>query len=195
LSPRLAAQLRAAVPYGRRMRLASSPTAAIASLLGIALARLLLAELNATPPEAIRLRFPYRGKPFSPGSADFSLSHSGAWLAGVACASARVGLDIESPAPAARMAHSPGRDLHDWTAREAMVKARGATLDQLRQVQVSDTHCLWQRERWALMRPAAPAGLIAALVSEQALDLGVRTLPWQALVAPVGTVPVKVACA
>src|SRR5271170_7500865 len=76
LPPAIAAQLRAAVPYGRRMRLAQG-AAAIASLLGMALARVLLAEVQGQPAASLTLQFPYRKKPFSPGGADFSLSHSG----------------------------------------------------------------------------------------------------------------------
>src|SRR5271170_936456 len=104
LSPAIAAQLRAAVPYGRRMRLATSGAPAIASLLGIALARALLGELTGEHSDSIVLHFPYRAKPFSHGGADFSISHSRTWLAGIACATTRVGLDIEMAAA------SPVRD-------------------------------------------------------------------------------------
>jgi phosphopantetheinyl transferase len=184
LPPQAAAQLRAAVPYGRRMRLAPEGDTASASLLGMALARVLLAQMHGTSPASIPLQFPYRSKPFSPGRAHFSLSHSGQWLAGIACASARVGLDIEVRTPAAAALAGAGRDLGDWTAREAVVKARGSGLVQINEVQVHEAYCLCQHERWYLMRPAVPAGLIAAVVSEQPLALSVRSLSWESLITP-----------
>ena len=195
LPPAVAAQLRAAVPYGRRMRLAPEGDTARASLLGMALARLLLAQVHSASPASIPLRFPYRRKPFSPGHADFSLSHSGHWLAGIACASARVGLDIETCTPAVGMTGGAGRDLGDWTAREAVLKARGSSLEQINEVQVHATHCLYQHERWCLMRPEAPAGLIAAVVSEQPLALCVRTLNWEALITRAGKLQPEAASA
>jgi phosphopantetheinyl transferase len=181
LPPPIAAQLRAAVPYGRRMRLAPG-AAGIASLLGIALVRRLLGEVSGEPAASITLQFPYREKPFSPNGAEFSLSHSGAWLAAVACASARVGLDIEVAAPTDGHVGTARRDLAEWTAREATVKARGMSLDAIHEVQVHDTHCQWQQERWCLARPEGPAGLMTAVASERALEFTVRTLSWQTLI-------------
>jgi phosphopantetheinyl transferase len=194
LPPAIAAQLRAAVPYGRRMRLAQG-SAAIASLLGIALARVLLAEVQGQPAASLTLQFPYRKKPFSHSGADFSLSHSGSWLAGIACASARVGLDIEVAVPANSSAGSVTRDLADWTAREATVKACGALLDEVDQVQVEVTHCNFRQAHWCLTRPAGPEELISAIVSDQALTLSVRTLSWESLIIRSDAADTEVACA
>jgi phosphopantetheinyl transferase len=195
LPPAIAAQLRAAVPYGRRMRLPAAGAPAAASLLGIALARVLLGELLSAPPASITLQFPYRAKPVSPGGADFSLSHSGAWLAGIACASGRVGLDIEARAPESSGTGTAGRDLADWTAREAAVKARGTSLEEVRDVQVYDSHCLWQQQRWLLARPQVPEGLVAAVVSEEPLTVSVRWLSWETLVGRVIAPGTQMACA
>ncbi|MGA3158862.1 MAG: hypothetical protein ABSE43_14935 [Steroidobacteraceae bacterium] len=195
LPPQIAVQLRAAVPYGRRMRLAAEGAPAIASLLGIALARVLLGELLNESPASVRLQFPYRKKPVGPVGADFSLSHSGTWLAGIACASARVGLDIEATAAASSSAHAARRDLVDWTAREATVKAGASSLNEVSKVQVHDSHCLWREQRWLLVRPQGPEGLIAAVVSDQRLAVAVRWLTWESLVARVVAPGTQMACA
>lgn len=195
LPPAIALQLRAAVPYGRRMRLAAEGAPAIASLLGIAMARVLLGELLNESPAAVRLQFPYRKKPLSRGGADFSLSHSGAWLAGIACTSARVGLDIEATASASSSAHTAGRDLADWTAREATLKAGDSSLNEVSEVRVHDSYCLWQQQRWSLARPQGPEGLIAAVVSDQPLAAAVRWLTWERLVAAVTAPGTQMACA
>jgi phosphopantetheinyl transferase len=190
----IAAQLRAAVPYGRRMRLAQGAPG-IASLLGMALARVLLGEVQGKHPSALTLEFPYGKKPFSPGGADFSLSHSGAWLAAIACASARVGLDIEAAMPLNSTGDTVPRKLVDWTAREATVKACGATLGEIHDVQVGATHCCYGQERWTLARPEVPAGLISAVVSERALTLTVRTVRWESLITCTDARDAEVACA
>jgi phosphopantetheinyl transferase len=194
LPPTIAAQLRAAVPYGRRMRLAQG-SAGIASLLGIALAHVLLAEVQGKPGASLTLQFPYRKKPLSPGGADFSLSHSGNWLAGLACASGRIGLDIEMAAPANSNGGTGTRNLADWTAREAAVKAWSATLDEMDQVQVGATHCHFRQAQWCLTRPSGPEELVTAVVSEQRLVLSVRTLSWESLVVRSDTPDAEIACA
>jgi phosphopantetheinyl transferase len=177
------------------MRLPAAGAPAIASLLGIALARVLLAEVMSAPAASLKLQFPVRGKPVCPGGADFSLSHSGTWLAGIACASARVGLDIEATAPASCSARGVRRALADWTAREATLKACGTSLNEVREVQVHEAHCLWQKERWWLARPQVPAGLVAALISERPLAVSVRSLAWESLVAQLIERPGQTACA
>jgi phosphopantetheinyl transferase len=194
LPPATVAQLRAAVPYGRRMRLAQG-SAAIASLLGIALARVLLAEVQDQPAASLTLQFPYRKKPCCPGGADFSLSHSGSWLAGIACATTRVGLDIEVAKRANAGGSGAARDLVDWTAREATVKACGALLDEVDQVQVDAAHCHVRQAQWFLTRPSGPKELITAIVSEQRLALSVRTLSWESLISRRDPPDAEVACA
>lgn len=183
-SPVFAERLRAGVPYGRRMRLPADSAMAGASLLGIALARRLLGEVHGLPAESVTLRFPYRAKPYCAQGADFSISHSAGWLAALVSAGTRVGLDIEAQ-PALPGAF-PSRDLGDWTAREAMLKACGAGLDRLSEVQVGDDYCLWQQQHWLLIRPSAPPGVHSAIVSEQPLRLSTREFTWRSLVASLG---------
>jgi phosphopantetheinyl transferase len=172
------------------MRLAADSSAAGASLLGIALARRLLGEVHAMDADSVRLRFPYQAKPYCLDGADFSISHSGGWVAALVCASTRVGLDVEVDTAAG--AAAPRGDLCDWTAREAMLKACGASLQQIRDFQVGDCYCRWKQQRWPLLRPPAPAGLIAAIVSEQPVAVSLREFAWQTL---AGQVTQEASCA
>jgi phosphopantetheinyl transferase len=161
------------------MRLSADGAVAGASLLGIALARHLIGELQGLSPESVTLRFPYREKPYCPAGADFSISHTRGWVAALACASTRVGLDIETETSPQRAGARGG--LGEWTAREAMLKACGAGLERIGEVQVGDGYCLWQQQSWVLTRPPAPSGVSAAIVSERPLSLSAREIAWQSL--------------
>ncbi|MBI5283028.1 MAG: 4'-phosphopantetheinyl transferase superfamily protein [Candidatus Solibacter usitatus] len=116
--------------------------------------RLLLSRETGCAPALLPISTRDGGKPFLPGSTvSFNLSHSGP-LAAVALASGlEVGVDVEAPrrlhgdalSLAARFYHPeecrmltavPGRGreaafLRLWTARESLVKALGAGLDQM----------------------------------------------------------------
>ncbi|MBE3001079.1 4'-phosphopantetheinyl transferase superfamily protein [Nocardiopsis sp. HNM0947] len=151
-------------------------------LLGRAMARLALAELSGCPPEFIafdlrcrscedkeragaeRDRSPH-GKPFPIGAAqgwEFSVSHSGEWVALAVTEGVPVGVDVERVAPARDLDGLAGYTLADpehrawaglgepertgafygyWARKEALLKATGLGLSGgLRRVTVSAPH-------------------------------------------------------
>src|SRR5215469_1900758 len=138
------------LPYLKRLALGSGGDAARASLAGIALALRSLAVLLGRRVAAGEIVFADGEKPRllqaarlavaggcaaaarSPAALDtfdaapdFSVSHSGSWVACGAIAGARVGLDLEAGTEA-RIAQ--------WVVREALLKATGAGLRAVREV-------------------------------------------------------------
>ena len=117
-----------------------------------ALARLMLAGPGATAPQALRFARSASGRPSCPVlPLSFSLSHSGGYAA---CAvSARpVGVDLEEIRPLrpallgilseeerAWMGDDAARFAQLWTAKEAMLKCRGAALGRLRHLPLAMT--------------------------------------------------------
>ena len=165
LPARLHAALRDRLPYGRRMRLRGDLAAQAMTLVGIELARRLLGQALGREVAAAALRFPYGGKPHAPGLPDFSISHSGSWVGCAVATAGRVGLDLECAGAA------PTRDLGEWTAREAVLKAAGATLDAAAAVALDGAGAEFAGRRWLLLAPAAPPGCVAALALEQPAEL------------------------
>ena len=156
-----------------------------------ALARLMLAGPGATAPQALRFARSASGRPSCPVlPLSFSLSHSGGYAA---CAvSARpVGVDLEEIRPLrpallgilseeerAWMGDDAARFAQLWTAKEAMLKCRGAALGRLRHLPLAMTpdgpaaqqgalrlffppaRCAWRnkKSRAGRNRPGAPEG-------------------------------------
>jgi len=160
--------------YLKRLALGSGGDAARASLAGIALALRALGGLLGRRVEAHEIVFASGEKPrlaqstrlaVVGGSAvtadpltadprtanpppDFSISHSGPWVACAAIEGARLGLDIEVGTEA-RIAQ--------WVVREALLKATGAGLREVRDIEVPESPmregCLsWRGEHWYLQR-------------------------------------------
>ncbi len=170
LPARLHAALRDRLPYGRRMRLRGDLAAQALTLVGIELARRLLGQAVGREVAAAALRFPYGGKPHAPGLPDFSISHSGRWVGCAVATAGRVGLDLECAGPECA-GTTPARDLGDWTAREAVLKAAGASLDAAARVALDAAGADFGGRRWQLLRPTAPPGCIATLALEQPAEL------------------------
>jgi len=180
--PQAAARAFAArLPYARRLALGSSSAAAHASLAGTALALHALAPLlgrrvhpgeilfvqgakpRLAPPAALaageaRLA-PQRLSQGADGTAiDFSISHTGHWVACAALARGRVGLDLEI-----------GSDerIAEWVLREALLKASGQGLRALHEVQdltVREGRVCWRGETWQVRRPGEFVGASACIV-------------------------------
>jgi hypothetical protein len=166
LPPRLHAALRDRLPYGRRLRLRGDLEAQALTLIGIELARRLLGQAVGREVAAAALRFPWGGKPHAPGLPDFSISHSGPWVGCAVATVGSVGFDLEFAGPESA-GRAPPRDPGDWTAREAVLKAAGATLDAAAAVAIDGAAAEFGRRRWRLLAPAAPPGCIAALAFEE----------------------------
>jgi 4'-phosphopantetheinyl transferase len=122
------------LPYAKRLEVAAHPARAPATLAGVALALHALTRLTGARVAPGELAFPDGGKPHlapavaTTGTApDFSISHSGPWVGCAAVAQGLVGFDIELGTEARLAA---------WAAREAALKACGASLTEARDVEL-----------------------------------------------------------
>lgn len=196
LSRRLAAEL----PHARRSRLGSHGPAQSQSLLGIALACQLLTRICNRPVSARQLRFPYGGKPHGRGLPDFSITHTGSWVACAVASTGRVGLDAEEldggilPAfsycfdpQELQQATNARAALGIWCAKEATVKAAGATLADLAAVSIRGDAAQFRRQRWWVHSPPVPPELTCRLVTDRPpLALSCERVAWRALCLPPG---------
>lgn len=126
--------LAARLPYAKRLEVASHAAAAPATLAGVALALRALSQLTGVRVSPGELAFPDGGKPHLARTAaaagegpDFSISHSGPWVGCAAVAQGLVGFDVEFGTEAR---------LSAWAAREAALKACGASLTEAREVEL-----------------------------------------------------------
>ncbi len=182
LPPAVESRWLGALPPARRARLERlrEPADRAASLAGLALLLAAARRAGLPPPVPSRLDWPERGKPCWKDGPDFSIAHGGGH---VGCALAtpvlRVGLDLE-PAGAASwqdLRHALGQDAdlpaagHGdatalWVAKEAVVKAAGATVADLASVRVAGGEATFEAARWHLQRPRLAADLLCAVASD-----------------------------
>jgi phosphopantetheinyl transferase len=165
----------AQLPYARRLALRPGSGAAHASLAGIALAMRALSLLLGRNVRADEIVFADGEKPrlapplaFAVGvtrseddtvETDFSISHTGPWVACAALAGGSVGLDLEMGAD---------ERIADWVMREAALKASGDGLRGLREVselQLTGGRLEWRGESWHVRRLEGFAGAAACLVT------------------------------
>jgi len=160
-----------------------------ASLLGIALLLDCARSAGLEPPMPRLLEFPFHGKPLWPAGPDFSIAHT-ALRAGCALAPAggRVGLDIEQRGSAAgsdlrwvasgrehALYTASGLALEDlWTAKEAVLKAAGASAKQAAQVRLETDAAEFHETRYILLRPAMAANCCCTLAVSQPAAVVVR---------------------
>ena len=161
------------LPYLKRLALGSGGDAARASLAGIALALRALGALLGRRVDAGEIAFASGEKPRMVEAAtvpDFSISHSGAWVACAAIAGAQVGLDIE--------VGTESRSAQ-WVVREALLKAAGAGLravDQVRGIEVPEStlphaSLRWRGECWYLRRLHMFPGASACVLTSRPVHL------------------------
>ena len=163
----------ARLPYPRRLALRpSQDIGRRASLAGVALAVRALGELLQRKVAPGEIRFARGEKPrlvppavsaTEVAAADFSISHSGPWVACAALAGGSVGLDVEM-----------GTDerIADWVVREATLKAGGEGLRgvrALRELAVAEGCIRWRGASWQLQRLEGFAGAAACIVCDAAL--------------------------
>ena len=193
LNPSLEARWLALLPSRRAASLARLRSAAdrIATLLGMALLGDCARAAGLAPPLAGEIVMPARGKPRWIQGVDFSIAHAGRR---VACALAprgvTVGLDIE-PAGAVtwrdlrlvtrateteRFA-AAGLDATSlWTAKEAVVKAAGAGLAAVCDVEASRTSAAFRGRRFLLRRPRFARGFACTVALSAGASIRVREL-------------------
>ena len=160
----------AQLPYARRLALRGGSSAGHASLAGIALALRAVSHLLGRNVRADEIVFAQGEKPRL-AATDFSISHTGPWVACAALARGSVGLDLEMGAD---------ERIANWVMREAALKASGDGLRALREVgelQLSGGRLEWRGESWHVRRLEGFAGAAACLVT----SVEVRTVERRAI--------------
>ena len=177
----------ARLPYARRLALRRRSSTAHASLAGIALALRALTELLGRNVRADEIVFAQGEKPrlarplaLAVGAArllqpratryedgtiqgDFSISHTGPWVACAALARGCVGLDLEMGAD---------QRIADWVVREAALKASGhglRALPEVGELQLSGGRLAWRGKSWHVRRLEGFAGAAACLITSVAV--------------------------
>lgn len=124
-----------ALPYAYRLELERrSESARLASLTGIALLLDAAGRIRGEPPDLRGLRAFAGGKPALADGPSFSIAHSATRVAVAVSDCCEPGLDLEDLGSAGRTT----QELDRWTAIEATLKAMGAGLRDLREVQLDD---------------------------------------------------------
>ncbi|MBV8343242.1 MAG: hypothetical protein JO173_12770 [Gammaproteobacteria bacterium] len=165
--PETAARAFAAqLPYARRLALRPGNAAARPSIAGVALALRALMHLLGRAVSAADLAWKSGEKPrlaaAHTASPDFSISHSGPWVACAALARGRVGLDVEMGTDA-RIA--------EWVVCEAALKASGDGLRAVREARALRSaagRLRWRGEEWHVRTLEGFAGASACVVSSRA---------------------------
>lgn len=184
-----AARLQRSLPYAKRLSTRTDFPQVRATLAGIALALQVLRHLAARAVDARELRFPAGGKPYADSLPDFSVSHSGDWVACAAASRGRIGLDIEAARAlepcalrlvAPEEGSGPFREteaLRLWAAKEAALKAVGASLAEAAAVRVGETFVAW-RGQYLFRRNLETFAPDAACIvtSEPAGEIAIRRL-------------------
>jgi 4'-phosphopantetheinyl transferase len=157
----------ARLPYVRRLASGGAGASQRASLAGVALALRALARHLGRAVRAGEIAFARGEKPrLAPAAgatADFSISHSGPWVACAALARGTVGLDVELGTDARRA---------QWVLREALLKATGAGLRALAETRALPPHAArlyWRGKWWHIARLQMFAGAAACVVSSRPL--------------------------
>lgn len=125
------------------------------------------------------------GRPNVPGGPDYSVSHSGHWVLVAVTGAGRVGIDIEQVPISGvvdelagimlsaneRLADvKAGSLLQTWTRKEAVVKATGAGIADLRTTDVSSDTVISGGTTWHVRDVPAPLGYSLALATNATLD-------------------------
>jgi phosphopantetheinyl transferase len=160
-----------------------------ATLLGIALLLDCAVSAGLAPPAPRSLMFPSRGKPCWPSGPDFSIAHTTIRAAcALAPAGLGVGLDLEQRGSAARadlrlvasaceheLYIAAGLEPEDlWTAKEAALKAAGASAKFAPQVMLAVDSAEFRASRYILMRPRLARDCSCALAITQPAAISLR---------------------
>jgi 4'-phosphopantetheinyl transferase len=173
-------RLRAQWPYSRRLRMSVDAHRQSQTHLGLALACRLLGAVSGGRIEPSALRFARTGKPYVPGCPDFSIAHAGDWVLCALAADGAVGIDVEERAAAPAEAAALGI----WVAKEATLKAAGATLSELAGVRLHGRRIGFRGRHWYLRSPRLAAGLLVRVVTARPVtQLELRAVPLAAALA------------
>jgi phosphopantetheinyl transferase len=184
---RLSRQLPAALAGHWRARLGGACAARLRgdarsqaqTIAGVALACQLLSAAAGREVAASELQYTLHGKPHAPGLPEFSIAHAGSWVLCALASEGAVGVDVEplvAPQSLPRWsqvfdaqersaARTPRAALAIWTAKEATLKAAGATLAEAPRVRVRGRRVEFGARRWHCRRPTLAARVMVSLVT------------------------------
>ena len=169
------------------------------SSLGVALACRLLSAVSERSIVPGALRYSAHGKPYVPGLPEFSIAHEGGWVLCAVASAGAVGVDVEplvarSSLPRWRLvfdsaeraaARTPRAALAIWTAKEAVLKAAGATLAEVSRVRVRGRHAEFRGQRWHCRTPQfAPRMLARLATAEPVTSLQLQAVSASQTLAP-----------
>ena len=192
LAAPLRARWRARLGVGRALRLSADAHAQSQSIVGVALACQLLSEAAGRIVSPAELRYSMHGKPHVPGLPQFSIAHEGAWILCALASAGEVGVDLEPLMATARLprwsrvfdaaeraaACTPRAALTIWTAKEAVLKAAGATLAEAAQVRVRGRRVEFRGRLWHCRTPRlAPRVIVRLITALPVTNLRLRAVP------------------
>ena len=173
-------RLRAQLPYARRLRLAVDADRQSQTYLGLALACRMLSEASGRQVGPSALRFARAGKPYAPGGPDFSITHAGAWVLCALAGQGEIGIDAEENGAT----RSGVAALASWAAKEATVKAAGATLAELQQVRLRGRRIAFRGRSWYCTTPHLAVPLTVRVVTARPVtQLLLRSVPVESALA------------
>lgn len=170
---------RARLGAGRALHLSVDALAQSRTIAGVALACRLLSDAAGRPVSPAELRYSACGQPHAPGLPQFSIAHEGPWILCALASAGAVGVDLEPLVRAEQLprwsavfdaaecsaARTPRAALGIWTAKEAALKAAGATLAQVAQVQVRGRRVDFLGRRWYCRTPRIAPRVIVRLIT------------------------------
>jgi hypothetical protein len=197
---RLSRQLPAALAAHWRARLGGAGVARLRgdarsqaqTIAGVALACHVLSAAAGREVAAAELRYTPRGKPHAIGLPEFSIAHAGPWVLCALASEGAVGVDVEPliarqslprwsqvfDAQERASARTPRAALAIWTAKEAALKAVGATVAEAARVRVRGRRVAFRGRSWHCRRPRlAPRVLVSLVTARPAAQLVLLPLP------------------
>jgi 4'-phosphopantetheinyl transferase len=175
----LALQWRARLEGACAARLRADARAQAQTITGVALACRMLSAVAGREVAAGELRYTQHGKPHAPGLPAFSITHADSWVLCALASDGAVGVDVEPlvarqalprwsqvfDAQERAAASTPRAALAIWTAKEAALKAAGATLAEAPRVRVRGRRVEFRGHGWHCRRPRLAARVMVSLVT------------------------------
>jgi 4'-phosphopantetheinyl transferase len=175
----LAAQWRARLGDACVARLRGDARTQAQTIAGVALACRLLSAASGREVATTELQYTPRGKPHAPGLPGFSIAHAGSWVLCALASEGAVGVDVEPLVARQSLPRwSQVFDAHErsaartvraalaiWTAKEATLKAAGATLAEALRVRVRGQRVEFRGMQWHCRRPTLAPRVMVSLVA------------------------------
>jgi hypothetical protein len=174
-SPHADQKLLQALPYAKRLELASrSSEGRRTSLAALGLTLMAAERIGRRSHSPGAFSFPAEGKPVLRDGPRFSVSHTASYVACIVCAVSECGIDIEETG--AYPDAATVLKLERWTATEAALKAAGQGLRAAREVVLGDSldFAVLRDQQFVLQALDAVPGCIGHVASSAGLQFVVE---------------------